>query len=103
MFNYLRELIYDMFCRNFWGFFHCLAGGLGAKFLCLWTNFSAGLIVFIITLSAFLYEVYQFCYKNKGDLMIVGRKYGTIRRWRRDSLGDIVLAVLCSIIVVIGI
>ncbi len=94
-----KKLLYWGFCGNYWGWFHLLAGGSIAKFANIWIP---GLIsILIVLVVALIWECVEFFIECKGSLEIVKKIYGSVEKWIYDSIGDVILAVLCAILVVL--
>ena len=94
-----KKLLYWGFCSNYWGWFHTIAGGLIGKIVNIWlADLWSILVVFA---GAFIWEFIEFFIECGGSWKEVIKIYGSKERWLYDSLGDIILAVLCSILVVL--
>ena len=94
-----KKLLHWGFCGNYWGWFHLLAGGSIAKFANIWIS---GLIsILIVLVVALIWECVEFFIECKGSFEIVKKIYGSVEKWIYDSIGDVILAVLCAILVVL--
>jgi len=88
------------FCNNRWAWFHCLAGGTVAKVANIWLPDLISIL--IVLLIAIIWEVIEFLVECRGSLDVVKATYGSMERWVYDSIGDIILAVACAVLVLIG-
>lgn len=96
--KWYEKLLRWGFCQNYWGFFHCLAGGILARIgLLVCTPLRSLLYVALIAL---IWEVIEFFVECKGyweDVILI---YGSKERWFYDSLGDVLIAIAMAGIVV---
>lgn len=78
------EIIYDLFCRNFWGWFHGLGGAV--LYIILARFFRRGFSLFLVLFIAVVWEGAEVI---KDDVVKI---YGSHQRWLLDSIGDVLLA-----------
>jgi len=97
--KWYEKLLYWGFCGNYWGWFHAIAGGSIAKFANIWLT--GWLSVYVVFVVALIWERIEFKIECKGDLEIVKKIYGTIEKYCYDTFGDIILAILFAIVVVL--
>ena len=96
--KWYEKLLRWGFCQNYWGFFHCLAGGCLAKVgLLVCTPLRSLLYVALIAL---IFEVIEFTCEQKGRWENIILTYGSKERWFYDSLGDVLIAIAMAGIVV---
>lgn len=99
--KWYEKLLYWGFCGNYWGWFHAIVGGIIAKVADIWLT--DRLSIFIVIVIAIIWERIEFKIEYGGDWEIVKKKYGSIERYWYDTFGDIILAVLFAIVVVLNI
>lgn len=86
------------FFGNTWIWFHMLGGGVGAFIL---LPFMAALkILLTMLVITLLWEVYEFI--KEGGFAGVKKVYGSVERWFYDSLGDVIGAMLISLLVALA-
>lgn len=96
----LPKLIKYGFCMNQWSWFHTLSGGVLALIFSLFL--SPFWSVMAVLVCAIIWELIEFFVECKGDWEQVKLLYGSIERYWYDSAGDIILAVACAILTMIG-
>lgn len=84
-------LLNDMFLNNKWLWFHMLASAILTKILLLF--FHPQTCVAIVFIGATIWEIIEYL---KND---VEKIYGSFDRFYQDSIGDIIGALLISIII----
>jgi len=96
------KLIDMGFCRNQWLWFHIFAGALLFNILVacgvVWTT--AMWITFAV---AIFWEFVEFFVENGGKWENVKKNYGSIEKWKYDTIGDVLGVVLIVLITLIGI
>ena len=97
--KWYKKLLCWGFCGNYWEWFHLLAGGSIAKIADIWL--SGLLSVIIVFVIAVIWERIEFKVECKGDWEIVKKIYGSVERYWYDTAGDIILAGLCAILVIL--
>ena len=95
--NIFALLVKQMFCQNYWGWFHILAGAVMAKTMILFPL--PGILtrypLITILIIAITWEVYEYF---SSDVLKI---YGSYRRFYYDAAGDIVGTMLAAAIVVL--
>ena len=92
-----KKLLDWGFNGNVWVWFHILAGGIGAKLALFWFNkVEACLVILFLALG---WEVIEYFIDGGKAGMI--KIYGSLERWVYDCLGDVIGAVIISIVVVV--
>ena len=91
----MTEWMNNMFNRNQWLWFHIFAGGIAAKILSYLQIVNAIEIIAFIFVAAVTWEFIEFF---TSPIVFI---YGSYKRFVQDSLGDIIGAVFCAILVLI--
>jgi hypothetical protein len=98
--KWYEKLLRWGFCANYWLWFHILIGGLIAKILNIWL--SDWLSILIVLMVAIVWEImFEYWIEYKHDKKTIEQIYGNMERYIYDSVGDILGAVICGIIVAI--
>lgn len=93
--KWYEKLLKWGFNSNYWVWFHILVGGILAK---ISVSFVSPLLtVAEVIVIAMVWEVYEYN-RDKDRLEEI---YGSVEKFVYDSIGDIVGAVLCAVLVVI--
>lgn len=95
------KLIDMGFCRNRWVWFHILAGLFLFKALvtCGVAMITAAIIVSVV---AILWEVVEFFVENGGKWDNVIQNYGSVEKWKWDTIGDVLGVILVIAISMMG-
>lgn len=97
--KWYEKLLYWGFCSNYWGWFHALSGTLIAKVA---NHFlAAGWSILITFVIAVIWEIIEFRIECSGSWSEVEKIYGTKGKYLYDSVGDVLLALIFAIIVVV--
>ena len=96
---FIRKLFFLGFCSNYWGWFHVLVSAIVSK-LCLGV-ISDLEIIGIVSIGAIIWEFIEFFCECRGRIKQVVSIYGSMERWLYDTIGDILLAVIISIIIIL--
>jgi hypothetical protein len=98
----LREskLINWGFCLNTWVWFHILAGALLFNTLRAF-DVSVWLAVIITSGIAVVWELIEFFLENDGKWENVRENYGSVEKWKWDTIGDILGVILIVLICLI--
>lgn len=80
-------------CGNVWIWFHILAAALGTRLFLL--KFSQKVTMLIVSAIVLLWEVYEVVVGGE-----LAQTYGSLERYFYDTAGDIIAAMVVSIIVV---
>ena len=95
------KLIDMGFCRNKWLWFHLFSALILFKALvaCGIAVMTAAIIVSIV---AILWEVVEFYVENGGKWDNVVKNYGSVEKWKWDTIGDVLGVILAIAISMIG-
>lgn len=96
------------FCKNQWLWFHLFASTILTKLL-LFFQVSTVLFVFKyvpisiatvinMVVAILLWELIEFFVENKGKWSNVEKNYGSVEKWKYDTIGDILGAVFIVLI-----
>lgn len=97
--KWYEKLLRWGFCTNYWVWFHILVGGLIANVCSIWLpGWLSALVVFI---AALVWEGVEFYFESDMTVEEIRKTYGSVERWIYDSIGDVLGAVACGIIVVV--
>lgn len=83
----------NMTVNNSWLWLHILGAGIVARLL-LCFRIDKRIIITLVAAGAIIWEIAE---TLTGDMAAV---YGTYSRWIADSIGDILGALICAIIVI---
>lgn len=95
--RWYKKLLVWGFCQNYWVWFHAIAAGILTRILqSILSNSWA--IVIIVAIMAFAWEAIEYQFETNRNPADV---YGTRERWAYDSLGDIIIAIIVAIMIVV--
>jgi hypothetical protein len=88
----VKEILFYALTGNAWGWFHCLAGGV---------IYVAARTIEIRIRGAFALTLAIAVAWEVGEALTIYpiEVYGSTTRWAWDSIGDVVLAMACALIV----
>ncbi len=95
--NFLKHFLDWGLNGNVWIWFHMLGGAVGARIGIEF--FSATRVLIAILILTLLWEVFEFIFDGGFEGMI--KIYGSLERWKYDSIGDIIGAMVMAMLVVL--
>jgi len=95
--NNMIKFIKTAFCSNYWIWFHILAGGLIAKLLFVFTTFTKVDIIVVVLGMALIWESIEYFIELNTN---VEKVYGSKEHWIYDTIGDVLGALMCTLIVI---
>lgn len=98
--SYLIEFFKHNY-RNNWGlWFHLLVSIIAAKFA-LYLQFPITTIIVLVLIIAIWWELTEVIFECHMKTELIIQNYGSIREWLYDSIGDILIALIGCLIIVI--
>lgn len=104
----LPDWFYSAFNRNFWGWWHSLSGALIALILTpVWPSWIVFNFVFFIAIlwEWAEYELETYKFKKLTNPIYPDwrvKVYGSKERWLHDSFGDVILACVHCLIIILS-
>jgi len=90
-----KKLIEYGFCKNYWVWFHILAGGILARIFQLFVQ-NDWTVFFFVAIVAIVWEGYEFAIEYKRSLKKVVEIYGSKEKYLYDCIGDVLGALICA-------